>query len=144
MQVRYSSKTWQVWPSWWAIHHEGNLCDFTTSELCCSHQCQCWLHQCNLYFELNLCKYCRAQLPNLPEICLLVAKVKDADRSWMCARFEVLTVVLLSFQVFWDMMLCCWVSVWVVPHSLKDSRTAFRSHSRNRASHHRRYESSAL
>lgn len=30
-------KTWQVWPWWWAIQHEGKLCNFTTSERCCSH-----------------------------------------------------------------------------------------------------------
>jgi hypothetical protein len=27
------------------------------------------------------------------------------------ARFEVLTVVLLKYRIFWDVMLCRWVSV---------------------------------
>ena len=48
-----------------------------------------------LIFQSNLCKDCRSPVPNLPEICLLVTKVKDADTLWICARFEVLAVVLL-------------------------------------------------
>jgi len=76
-------------------------------------QWHCWLHQWNSYFELNLCKDCRSQVPNLLENYSLVAKVKGADGPWMCVQFEVLAVVLLRFLVFWDMMLCCWVSGWM-------------------------------